>query len=183
MLELLASKWWAVGVRGLIAVLFGIVALVYPGMTLTVLVFLFGAYALVDGLFAIATAATGAGGSRFWFLFEGIIGIAAGIIAYAYPEITARALVYLIAAWAIFTGVFEIMAGLELPVSRDWLLALSGLASVVFGVLVFFYPNSGALAIVWVIGVYALVYGVTMVVLAVRLRSWGRASSSSPQTA
>jgi uncharacterized membrane protein HdeD (DUF308 family) len=110
-------------------------------------------------------------------LLEGIIGIAAGIIAYAYPDITAHALVYLVAAWAIFTGVFEIMEGFALPVSRDWLLALAGLASVVFGVLVFFNPGSGALAIVWLIGIYGLAYGVTMVILAFRLRSWGGAYS------
>jgi uncharacterized membrane protein HdeD (DUF308 family) len=180
MFEVLTGKWWVVGLRGIVAVLFGIVALVSPGITLVALVFLFGAYALVDGLFAIVTAIGGSGSERFWFLLEGIIGIAAGIIAYAYPDITARALVYLIAAWAIFTGVFEIMAGFELPVSKDWLLALSGLASVVFGVLVFFYPASGALAIVWLIGIYGVLYGVVMVILAVRLRSLGRAAS--PQT-
>ena len=101
MFEILTGKWWVVLVRGIVAVLFGIVALVYPGITRTVLVFLFGAYALVDGLFAIATAVGGSGGNRFWFLLEGIIGIAAGIIAYAYPEITAHALIYLIAAWAM----------------------------------------------------------------------------------
>lgn len=181
MFELLTRKWWVVGLRGLAAVVFGIVALVYPGITLTALVFLFGAYALVDGLFAIATAIGGPSGHRVWFLLEGLAGVAAGIIAFAFPQITGVTLVYLIALWAILTGVFEIVAGFSLPISRDWLLALSGLASIVFGFIAILNPGAGALTIVWLIGLYGLVYGVTMIVLAFRLKRSG--SASSPQTA
>src|SRR6266545_234624 len=122
MFELLTRKWWVVGLRGLLAVVFGVVALVFPGITLTALVYLFGAYALVDGVFAITTAIGGSSGHRVWFVLEGIAGIAAGILAFVFPVITGAALVYLIAAWAILTGVFEMVAGFELPVAKDWLL-------------------------------------------------------------
>ena len=169
MFEMLTRKWWVVGLRGLLAVVFGIVCLVYPGITLTALVLLFGAYALVDGVFALGTAIGGPSGHRVWFLLEGIAGIAAGILAFVFPQITGAALVYLIAAWAIFTGVFEIAAGFAMPISKDWMLALAGLCSIVFGVITLVNPGAGAVAIVWVIGLYALVFGVVLLVLAFRL--------------
>jgi uncharacterized membrane protein HdeD (DUF308 family) len=178
MFELLTRKWWVVGLRGLLAVVFGIVALVFPGITLTALVYLFGAYALVDGVFALGTAIGGTEGHRVWFVLEGIAGIAAGILAFAFPQITGTALVYLIAAWAIFTGVFEIAAGFSLPLAKDWLLALAGLSSIVFGVIALLNPGAGAVAIVWLIGLYALVFGGVMLVLAFRLARWHRAAST-----
>ena len=176
MFDVLIHKWWLVALRGILAILFGIVALVYPQITLVALVLLFGVYALVDGVCALFAAVGGTGRERLWYLFEGIAGIAAGILTLLYPGITAQILIFFIAAWAILTGVFEIIAGLALPMSKDWLLALAGALSVVFGVLVLFNPAGGALAIVWLIGIYALLFGVTWIVFAFRLRSVGNIS-------
>lgn len=182
MFEALVSKWWVLAVRGILGILFGIVALVYPGITLAALVLVLGAYAVVDGLFALFVAVGGDGKDRIWYVLEGIVGIGLGILIFAFPGISERALIYVIAAWAILTGVLEIIAGFELPIARDWLFALAGLASVVFGVLVLFNPGAGALAIVWLIGIYALVFGVILLVLAFRLRGLG-GRQSSHQTA
>lgn len=178
MFEALVSKWWVIAVRGILGILFGIVALVYPGITLAALVLVLGAYAVVDGVFALFAAVGGDGKDRIWYVLEGIIGIGVGILIFAFPGISERLLIYVVAAWAILTGVLEIIAGFELPISRDWLLALAGLASVVFGVLVFFNPGAGALAIVWLIGIYALVFGVILLVLAFRLRGLGGKQTS-----
>ncbi len=166
----LIDKWWVVALRGVAAILFGIAALVWPGMTLAALVMLFGAYAMVDGLFALFAAVGSGGNDRLWHVLAGIIGIGLGILTFVYPGITGLALIYLIGIWAILTGVLEIIAGFELPISRDWLLALGGLLSVVFGAYVLFNPGSGALAIVWLIGFYAVLFGVVLCVLAFRLR-------------
>ena len=170
MFDWLIDKWWVVALRGVVAVLFGIVALVYPGMTLAALVILFGAYAIADGFCALFGAVGSDGKDRLWHVLAGIIGIGLGILVFAYPGITGLALVYLIGIWAILTGVLEIVAGFELPMSRDWLLALAGLLSVVFGVYVLANPGSGALAIVWTIGGYAVLFGIVLCVLAFRLR-------------
>lgn len=173
MFEALVNKWWVLALRGILGILFGIVALVFPGITLAALVLLLGAYAVADGVLALITAVGGDGKDRLWYVLEGIIGIGLGILVFAYPVISERALIYVIAAWAILTGIVEIMAGFELPISRDWLLALAGLASVVFGVLVFMNPAAGALSIVWLIGIYAIVFGGLLVGLAFRLRGLG----------
>jgi uncharacterized membrane protein HdeD (DUF308 family) len=167
----LISKWWVLAVRGILGILFGIVALVYPGVTLTALVLVLGGYAVVDGLLALFTAVGGDEEGQLWYVLEGILGISLGILIFAYPGISERALIFVIAAWAILTGILEMMAGFELPIARAWLLALAGLLSVVFGVLVAFNPAGGALAIVWLLGIYALVFGVLMLVLGFRLHS------------
>lgn len=146
------------------------------GLTLTVLVIVFGAYAFFDGVLALFAAIGETASDRLWLVLEGIVGIGIGILTFFYPGITAQALIYFIGFWAILTGVLEMMAGFELPVSRDWLLVLAGVLSVVFGVLVLFNPASGAVAIVWLIGFYVLLFGVTLVVFAIRLRSLGNVS-------
>jgi uncharacterized membrane protein HdeD (DUF308 family) len=181
MIQILANKWWAVALRGILAILLGIVALVYPGVTLLSLALLFGAYALVSGVFAIIAAFGYGGREAVWYVLEGIIGIAVGIATFFYPNNTAQALVYLVGLWAILTGIFQVVAGFELSISRDWLLVLAGVLSIVFGVLVFFNPVGGALAIVWLIGIYALVFGITMLVFGIRLRSLG--GTLAPQAA
>jgi uncharacterized membrane protein HdeD (DUF308 family) len=180
MFDILTGKWWVVALRGILAILFGIVALVYPGATLLSLALVFGAYALIDGVFAIFAAIGYGGREAVWYVLEGILGIAVGIATFFYPNITAQALVYLIGFWAILTGIFEVVAGFELPVARDWLLALAGVLSILFGVLVFFNPGSGAVAIVWLIGIYALLFGVTMLVFGIRLH--GLSGKLTPQT-
>jgi len=181
MLDVLTQKWWAVAVRGIVAIVFGIVALVFPGITLVSLALVFGAYALVDGVFAIVSAFGHRGREAVWYVLDGILGIAVGLATFFFPGMAAQALVFLIGMWAILTGIFEVIAGFELPIKRDWLLVIAGIASIAFGVLVFAYPASGALAIVWLIGVYALVFGVTMLVFGIRLR--GMRGKLTTQTA
>jgi len=182
MVIVLARNWWALALRGLFAILFGIAAFAWPGITLGALVLLYGAYALVDGVFAIAAAVVGrTDGMPWWALvLEGVAGIAVGIMTFAWPGITALVLLYLIAAWAVVTGIFEIVAAVRLrkEIQGEWLLALSGILSVLFGFALVFNPLAGALAVVWLIGAYAIAFGVLMIALAFRLRSWARQASS-----
>jgi uncharacterized membrane protein HdeD (DUF308 family) len=169
----LVRYWWTVALRGLFAVLFGLMAFIWPGLTLATLVILFGAYSFVDGVFALFAAVQHR--DRFWaLLIEGIAGIAAGIVTLFMPGITAIALLYVIAAWAIVTGVFEIIAAVRLRkvLQGEALLILSGIASIVFGGLLLFRPGAGALAMAWIIGSYALVFGVLLIALGFRLRSF-----------
>jgi uncharacterized membrane protein HdeD (DUF308 family) len=171
MLHTLATNWWALALRGLVAVLFGLLTFILPGITLVTLVLLFGAYALADGIFNVIAFFRVA--SHQWaLLVEGVIGIIAGILTFALPAITAIVLLYLIAFWAIFTGIFEIIAGIRLrkAITNEWLLLVMGVLSVLFGVLILFAPGAGALAIVLWIGAYALVFGVFLLALAFRLR-------------
>ena len=145
---LLAGNWWALALRGLLAVLFGITALVMPGLTLAVLVLLYGGYAFVDGTFAVVAALAGRTyGSPWWaMLIRGLLGIAVGIMTFAWPGITELALLYIIAAWAVVTGGFEIAAAIRLrkEIQGEWLMALSGARSVLFGLAVMVYPGAGA---------------------------------------
>jgi uncharacterized membrane protein HdeD (DUF308 family) len=174
MLDILAHNWWAIALRGLFAVLFGIAAFVWPALTLAILVILWGAYALVDGLLNLAAAVRAAQMKMTWWplVLEGILGIAAGVVAFLWPGITALALLYLIAAWAILTGIVEIIAAVRLRnvISGEWLMALAGLLSIIFGVILIAAPGAGALAVVWTIGAYALVFGIVLIALGFRLR-------------
>jgi uncharacterized membrane protein HdeD (DUF308 family) len=178
MLENLTRYWWAVVLRGAVAALFGLLALTWPDVTLLALVVLFGAYALVDGVFALGTAAFGdraAAGRRGWLIFEGIAGILAGIITFAWPGVTTVVLLWLIAFWALFTGIIEIAAAIRLrrEIQGEWLLGLGGVLSVLFGILLIVWPATGALALVYLIGAYALVFGVALIALGLRLRRLG----------
>jgi uncharacterized membrane protein HdeD (DUF308 family) len=175
MLETLTRHWWILAVRGAVAVLFGLLALIWPGITVLALVLLFGAYALVDGVLALYAALANrpeARGRRGWLAVEGVAGVLAAIVAVVWPGITALALLYIIAAWALVTGAFEIAAAIRLrrEIQGEWLLALSGALSIVFGLLAFIYPSAGALAVVWLIATYAIVFGVVLLVLGFRLR-------------
>ena len=171
---ILARNWWALALRGLAAILFGIAALVVPHIALVVLIALFGAYALVDGIFAIVGAVRAAERHMRWWplLVEGLAGIVIGVLTFVWPGLTALVLLYFIASWAIVTGVFEILAAVRLrrEITGEWLLGLTGVLSVVFGLLLIIFPGAGALTVVWLIGVYALVFGVVLVGLALRLR-------------
>jgi len=149
--------------RGIAAVLFGIIALVWPKMTLSVLVFVFGLFAVISGITAVVAALRNTEFPGWgWLLGEGILGILAGAIALAWPGITALAFLYLIAFWAILTGILALVAPLAYPMSggRGVLSVLSGLVSIVFGILIAAQPSSGLLAVVWLIGVYAIVVGI-----------------------
>ena len=170
----LARNWGAIAVRGVAAILFGLLTLVVPGLTLTALVLLFGAYALVDGIFSVVTAVRRRPGDPPWWalLLEGVVGIAAGLVAFLLPGLTAVTLVYVIAAWAIVTVVLELVAAFRLRrrLTGEWRLALSGALSIVFGVLVMLAPGAGALAMTLWIGAYAIVFGALLLALAFRLR-------------
>jgi uncharacterized membrane protein HdeD (DUF308 family) len=171
---LLARNWWALALRGLFAVLFGLAALFWPGITLAALILLFGAYALVDGVFAIVAAVRAAEQHGRWglLLLEGIFGILVGLLTFVWPGLTALVLLYFIAAWALVTGVFEIVAAVRLrrEIEGEWALILGGVISVIFGVLLVVLPAAGLLALVWLIGVYALVFGILLIILSFRLR-------------
>ena len=160
--------------RGIAAVLFGIVALVWPNMTLSVLVFVFGLFAMISGIATVVAALryrefTGWG----WILAEGMLGILVGVVALIWPGITALAFLYLLAFWAILTGILEVVAPLSFPMSggRAALSVLAGLVSIVFGILIAAQPSSGLLAIVWLIGVYAILFGIMYIVMYFEARS------------
>jgi uncharacterized membrane protein HdeD (DUF308 family) len=175
-LPVLARNWWALVLRGLAAILFGVLAFAWPGITLFVLVLFFGAYMLVDGIFAIVAAVRAAGEEDRWWLLliQGILGVLAGLVAIFWPGLTALALLYFIAAWAIVTGIMEIVAAIRLrrEIEGEWALALSGALSVLFGVLLVVLPApAGLLSLVWLIGAYAVATGVLLLILAFRVRS------------
>jgi uncharacterized membrane protein HdeD (DUF308 family) len=169
MIHAISRRWWVLALRGLIAVVFGVCALLWPAVTFAVLVLLWGAYSVVDGIIAVATGVWG----RWWSLvFFGVIAIAVGLFALFRPGITGLALLLLIAAWAMVRGAFEIVAAVQLrkALSNEWLLILSGALSIVFGILIALFPGAGILAVVWLIGAYALIIGVLLLVLSFRLR-------------
>jgi uncharacterized membrane protein HdeD (DUF308 family) len=171
----LARNWWALLLRGICAVIFGILAFIWPGITLGALVLLWGAFALIDGILSIIAAVSRREGSGIpWWalLLEGVLGIAAGILTFIWPGITALMLLFLIAAWAILTGIFEIVAAIRVrkEIEGEWWLVLSGILSIVFGVLLVARPGAGALAVVWLIGAYALIFGVFLIALSFKLK-------------
>jgi len=175
MFELLGRYWWVVLIRGLLAILFGVCAFVWPGITLLSLVLLFGAFALVDGSFAVVAALSGRRHSGEWWLLllAGLLGIAIGVLTYHNPAITTLALVLYIAAWAMVRGIFEIVTAVRLreQIEGEWLMALGGVASIAFALLVLWAPGAGALAMLWMIAAWAVFFGTVLVVLAFRLRS------------
>lgn len=183
--DTLAHNWWAVMLRGVAGILFGGITVLAPHISLAVLVLVFGAYAFADGIFAIASAIQRRGDGGHWWLMPlvGLVGIAAGVLTLLWPGITAIVLLYLIAAWALVVGVLEIATAISLrkAITGEWLLVLSGIAAIIFAVLLAAFPGAGALAVVLWIGAYALVTGVMLFILGLRLRSWGR--SHPPHTA
>ena len=174
-LPVLSRNWWALALRGLAAIVFGVLAFAWPGLTLWALVLLFGAYMLVDGIFAIVGAVRAAGRETRWWLLlvEGVLGVLAGLVAFLWPGITALALLYLVAAWAIVTGILQIVGAIRLrrEIEGEWALILGGVLSVIFGLVLAVLPGSGILALVWLIGAYAVVSGVLLIVLAFRVRN------------
>jgi uncharacterized membrane protein HdeD (DUF308 family) len=170
----LARWWWTFVVRGLLAIAFGVLAFFAPGLGIAVLVGLFAAWALIDGVTSLVTGIGGRNRDRSWWLeiLEGVVSIIAGIIALAFPVLAAEVLVIIIAAWAIVTGIFEIIAAIRLreQIKGEFWLGLAGLASILFGVILLVFPGVGALSLVWLIGSFALVFGVFLVILGWRLR-------------
>ncbi len=174
MLLTLAQNWWAIVLRGVSAVLFGLIALAWPGLTLALLILLYGAYALVDGILAVigAIARRRPGAFPWSMLLAGLAGIAMGVMAFLWPAITAIALLYLIAAWAVIRGVFEVIAAVHLrrEIEHEWLLAAGGVLSILLGLFLFASPGAGALALLWAIGAMAIAFGVLTIGLGFRLK-------------
>ena len=174
----LFRNWWHFAVRGVLAIVFGILALVWPDTTKLALVLLFGAFALVDGIVATAAGIAMAQHFKRWWalLLEGLTGIMIGVMTFSWPNVTGLVLLYFIAAWAVVTGIFEIVAAIEFRnlVSREWGMIISGILSVLLGALLFVFPSAGALSIVWLIGIYAVVFGIMELIIAFRLRGLWR---------
>jgi uncharacterized membrane protein HdeD (DUF308 family) len=172
LIRTLTERWWVWLLRGIVAILFAILAFTQPGMTLQTLVLLYGAYVLVDGAFAVLAGFA----IKTWGLIgSGILGIVAGILTFAYPGITALVLLYIIASWAILTGIMEIVAAIRLrkEIKNEWMLGINGGLSILIGLWIIARPGTGALSIVWLIGAYALLFGILMIGLAFRLKGLG----------
>jgi uncharacterized membrane protein HdeD (DUF308 family) len=174
MLHALAKGWWLLLLRGIAAIVFGVLAFVWPGLTLVTLVLFYGAFALVDGVIALIAAFTG--GAKpvptWWLVVVGLLGIAAGIVTFAMPGITAILLILFMGVWALVHGIFEIIGAIQLrrEIDNEWMLILSGVVSVLFGLIVLIAPGAGALGLIWAIAAYSIVFGISFVALALRLR-------------
>jgi uncharacterized membrane protein HdeD (DUF308 family) len=172
-----ARYWWVWLVRGIAAIIFGVLAWAWPGPTIFAIGILFGAYAFVDGVFALVACVRAAEQHGRWWplLLEGIVGLVIAAITFWDIRITLLALYFTIAAWAFLTGVLEIAAGVQMRkhIANEFWLIIAGIASIIFGVLMIWFPLAGALAIVWIIGAYAILFGALMIAFAFRLRSHG----------
>jgi uncharacterized membrane protein HdeD (DUF308 family) len=178
-----AITWWSLVLRGVAAVGFGLLSFLAPGISLSALVLCFGAYAFVGGIFALVLALRKTSGERWWALvLEGIVGLAAGVGTLLLPLVTAIALVYFVAFWAIVTGVLEIVTAVRLRkhIDGEWLLGLSGVVSLALGISLALFPGPGALALVIWLGAYALLFGVLLIALGIRARSWQRETTRTP---
>ena len=175
MIETLKRHWWVPVIRGIAAIVFGIIAFVYPGITIATLVLFFGAWVLIDGIFRVV----GAIGHRAsdpdwgWHIVIGIVGIIVGLLTFHAPQITALALIIYIAAWALMIGATEIAFAIKLrrEIKGEWFLILMGLASIVFAILLLWNPIAGAAAVIWLIAWYAVVLGILAIFFGFRLRS------------
>jgi uncharacterized membrane protein HdeD (DUF308 family) len=176
--QLLLRSWWMLALRGAVAVLFGVLALILPGVTLLVLVALFAAYALITGAVSVYAAFKHRTSDKGWWLILllGLVSLAAGVIAILNPGITLLVLVLLMGANAIVTGILDITIAIRLRkrIEREWLLVLAGVIAIVFGALVFLFPAAGALAMVWMVSFYATLTGILLLTLAFKARSWAR---------
>jgi uncharacterized membrane protein HdeD (DUF308 family) len=178
MVHALAKNWWLLLLRGIAAIVFGVLAFAWPGLTLLTLILFYGAFALVDGVLAIVAAVTGgAPAPRWWLAIVGLFGIAAGLLTFLMPGLSALVLLFFIAGWAIATGVLQIIGAIQLrkEIDNEWLLIFGGVVSVLFGIGMMLAPGAGALALVWVIGIYAVITGVVLVALALRLKKHAHA--------
>lgn len=177
LLHTLAENWWLVLLRGIAALAMGILAFVMPGITLVTLILVWGIYALADGLFAMWGAVAGRSGGlvpRWWLAVVGIAGILAGVLTFVWPGLTAQILLLMIACWAIVIGAMQIWGAIQLrkEIEGEWLLILSGLLGIAFGVVLLTRPGVGALAVVWMIGAYAVITGIDYIALAFKLRKY-----------
>ena len=175
----MVSPWWAILIRGIIAIIFGFVAILWPGLTVFALVLVFGIFVIVEGLFSLAATYYAAkAGQRWWtVLLRGLVEIAVGIIVLVWPGITALALLFLIAAWALISGIIEVVGAFS-SAAKPYraLLAISGVISIIIGILLFSWPVGGAVAIVWLIGIYAIVIGILLFIFSFDVRKATKAA-------
>jgi len=180
MLDVLSRYWWAYVVRGILAILFGILAYAWPGITLATLIILFGAFAFVDGIFLIIKTIGNWSGrdDRWLLLLEGLLGIGIGLLAFIAPGVTTFALVFYIAVWSLATGVLEIATAIRLrkEIQGEGWMILSGIASILFALLLMVFPGAGALGLIWLIAAYAIIFGVLLILLGFKLRRARRIS-------
>ena len=176
--RLIAENWWVLLLRGIIAILFGVAAYAWPGMTLATLILFFAAFVFVDGIFDVFAAFSGRKENENWWvlLIEGLLGIAFGAITWMRPGVTAMVLLLLIAFWAMATGILRIIMAIRLrkEIEGEWWLILSGLASVLFGVFVMARPGAGAIAMLWVIAAWSIIVGIFLVILSFQARGFGK---------
>ena len=171
--SVLARYWWLILLRGIAAIIFGVLGFIWPGITLVTLVLFWGAFALVDGILALAHAIMGGNmGSRWWLALIGVLGIVVGLLTFLMPGVTALVLLIFIATWAIVLGVFQIIGAIRLrkEIDNEWTLILGGVLSVLFGVIMLIAPGAGAIALIWVIASYAIVFGILLVMAALKLK-------------
>jgi uncharacterized membrane protein HdeD (DUF308 family) len=176
----LSKNWWLLLVRGIAAIIFGALMFIWPGVSLLSLALLWGAFVFVDGIFSLGAAIAGDGkgaSSRWWLALVGVAGIAAGLLTFFWPGKTAFILLMFLAVWALVVGVLQIVGAFRLRkvIQNEWLMGLSGLLSIAVGALLIWRPGTGALAVVWTIGIYAIVAGIMYVGLAFKLKSFGHA--------
>jgi uncharacterized membrane protein HdeD (DUF308 family) len=184
---MMSRHWWVFLLRGIVSALFGLAALLMPGLTLLTLVLVFGIYAIVDGVAAVFSSFNSRNtDDRWWIgLLEGIVSIIAGIAALIIPGIATLTLLIVIAVWAVLTGIMQIVAAIRLrrEIDNEFWLGLSGVLSLIFGIYVFLFPGAGALAVAWLIGVYAIMFGIFFIALAFRLRSRHEGTNQPTQAA
>jgi len=177
-----SGSWWSWLLRGIAAVVFGVLAILWPGITFLAFVAMFAAYALIDGVLHLTSAFRAQRGQPRWLLaLQGILGIGVAVLTFVWPGITALALLFLIGAWAIVGGAMRIALAIQLRkvIAGEWLLGLSGVMSIIFGVLVYLVPVAGVVGVAFIVGFYAITLGVVMMSLAFRLRKFERSLESS----
>jgi uncharacterized membrane protein HdeD (DUF308 family) len=186
LLTALSKNWWVVLLRGIVFIIFGVLAFAWPGLTLVTLVLFYGAFALIDGVLSLFSAFKGGqkAAPTWWLIVVGLIGIAAGAATFLWPGLSALVLLLFIGAWAFVRGIFEIIGAIQLrkEIDNEWMLILSGSVSVIFGLIMLIMPGAGALALVWVIAAYSIVIGVLLIGLSFRLRTLGEGGPALRKT-
>jgi uncharacterized membrane protein HdeD (DUF308 family) len=177
----LSAHWGWLIARGLAAIVFGILAFAMPGLTVLTLAIVWGAYAIVDGVFAMSYGFRGKGTRRWAYVIIGLIGVIAGLVAFFWPNETALVLVLIIGFWMLGIGIFEIVYAIQFrrAIAHPWAVGISGLLSALVGLFIIVFPGAGALSLIWVIAVYAILYGILMIVAAFQLRRWRNARSAA----
>ena len=176
MIDTSRTDWWLVALRGLVAALFGVLALLWPTKTATVLVILIALFILIDGVFSLVVAARSRRPSWGLGLFEGVVGVAIGVLALAMPQVTAMVLAVLVGLWALVTGVLELFAAIRLreQITSEWLLGAAGVVSILFGIAIFVSPGAGVAVLTMIVGIYAVIFGVSLIVYGLRIRKVSR---------